>query len=141
MTSAMLASTATAENIFAPSEEAAAHFDRLLRVEIDCWDVHELLKADQTGFVLLDVRSPAMFAAGHVDRAVNFPHGKINERNLAHYPAGTRFVVYCSGRHCNGADKAALRLARLGRLVKKMIGGVEGWKAEGFPLVAASPAR
>ena len=46
-----------------------------------------------------------------------------------------------NGPHCNGADKAALRLAQLGRLVKKMIGGVEGWKVEGFPLVASSPAR
>jgi rhodanese-related sulfurtransferase len=97
-------------------------------------DVHESLKAADPGFVLLDVRGPAMYAAGHVDRAVNLPHGKINERNLAAYPAETRFVVYCNGPHCNGADKAALRLARLGRPVKKMIGGVEGWKDEGFPL-------
>ena len=32
-------------------------------------------------------------------------------------------VVYCAGPHCNGADKAALRIARLGRRVKIMIGG------------------
>jgi rhodanese-related sulfurtransferase len=46
----------------------------------------------------------------------------------------TMFVVYCAGPHCNGADKAALRLADLGRPVKKMIGGVEGWMDEGFDL-------
>lgn len=40
----------------------------------------------------------------------------------------------CAGPHCNGADKAAVRLARLGRRVKKMIGGIEGWKDEGFDL-------
>jgi len=136
MTSPVLASIPTTETAFAPSDEATAHFDRLLRVETDCWDVHESLKAGEPGFVLLDVRSPALFAAGHVERAVNLPHGKINERNLSQYPAATRFVVYCSGPHCNGADKAALRLARLGRPVKKMIGGVTGWKDEGFPLVA-----
>jgi len=39
---------------------------------------------------------------------------------------------------CNGADKAATRLARLGRPVKKMIGGVEGWKDEGFSLSPAA---
>jgi rhodanese-related sulfurtransferase len=44
------------------------------------------------------------------------------------------FVVYCTGPHCNGADRAAVRLARLGRPVKKMIGGIEGWKDEGFEL-------
>jgi rhodanese-related sulfurtransferase len=46
-------------------------------------------------------------------------------------------VVYCSGPHCNGADRAALRLARLGRQVKKMIGGISGWKDEGFSLVTS----
>jgi rhodanese-related sulfurtransferase len=43
-------------------------------------------------------------------------------------------VTYCNGPHCNGADKGALKLARLGRPVKKMIGGIEGWKDEGFDL-------
>ncbi|PYO79009.1 MAG: rhodanese, partial [Gemmatimonadetes bacterium] len=32
-------------------------------------------------------------------------------------------------------DRAALQLARLGRRVKKMIGGIEGWKDDGFSLV------
>lgn len=136
MTSTTFSAIPTWDNAFAPSDEAAAHFDSLLRFETDCWDVHESLKAGDPGFVLLDVRSPALFAAGHVERAVNLPHGKINERNLAEYPAATRFVVYCGGPHCNGADRAALRLARLGRPVKKMIGGVTGWQDEGLPLVA-----
>jgi rhodanese-related sulfurtransferase len=63
------------------------------------------------------------------------PHGKINERNLSAYSLDTLFVVYCGGPHCNGADRGAANLARLGRKVKKMIGGVEGWKDEGFDLV------
>ena len=71
---------------------------------------------------------------GHVLGAVNLPHRRITESNMAKYPPGTIFVVYCNGPHCNGADKAAVRLARLGRPVKKMIGGIEGWKDEGFEL-------
>ena len=86
------------------------------------------------GFVVLDVRSPDLFLAGHVPGAINLPHRRINERNLVQYPDGILFVVYCGGPHCNGADKAAVRLASLGRPVKKMIGGIEGWKDEGFPL-------
>src|SRR5205823_4634906 len=50
------------------------------------------------------------------------------------YPPEALFVVYCAGPHCNGADRAAIRLASLGRPVKKMIGGVTGWIDEGFPL-------
>ena len=118
----------------APSEQALAHFERLLALETDCWDVHEALGRSDPGFVLLDVRGPQAFAAGHVPGAVNLPHGRIVERNLTSYDAGTLFVVYCNGPHCNGADKAAVRLARLGRPVKKMIGGVEGWRDEGFSL-------
>jgi rhodanese-related sulfurtransferase len=117
----------------ADSAEAVRHFENLLRFETDCWDVHESIGKGK--FVLLDVRSPEAYAKGHVPGAVNLPHRKITERALESYPAATTFVVYCNGPHCNGADRGALRLARLGRKVKKMIGGVEGWKDEGFELV------
>ncbi len=118
----------------APPAEALAHFEACLAVETDCWDVHHDLTSGLAGFVLLDVRSPEDFAAGHVASAVNLPHGRIDERNLDRFPSDTVFVVYCAGPHCNGADRAGARLARLGRPVKKMIGGVEGWRDEGFPL-------
>ena len=119
----------------AGSGAAAEHFASLLAFETDCWDVHHDLEAGSSEFVLLDVRSPELFEQGHVPGAVNLPHGRINERNLSRYPVGTVFVTYCAGPHCNGADKAALALAQLGRPVKKMIGGVEGWRDEGFALV------
>lgn len=117
--------------------EALHHFESLLAYETDCWDVHEDLARDVDEFVLLDVRSPDLFTEGHVDGAVNLPHGRINERNLTRWPDDTLFVVYCAGPHCNGTERAAIRLARLGRPVKKMIGGIEGWKDEGFELVGS----
>ena len=119
----------------AEPSEAVEHFEKLLRLETDCYDVAMALRTDDPGFVLLDVRSPELYAAGHLPRAVSLPHGKINERNLVGYPSDQLFVVYCSGPHCNGADRAALNMARLGRPVKKMIGGTTGWKDEGFALV------
>lgn len=118
----------------ASPEEAARHFESRLRFETDCWDVNQAIVRKEPGVVVLDVRGPAQYAAGHVPGAVNLPHGRIVERNLAAYPPDTRFVVYCNGPHCNGADRGALRLARLGRPVKKMIGGIEGWKDEGLGL-------
>jgi rhodanese-related sulfurtransferase len=117
---------------------ALAHFERLLTLETDCWDVHAAVEAGDPGFVLLDVRSPESFAAGHVPTAINLPHRRINGRNLADYSKDTLFVVYCSGPQCNGADKAAVGLARLGRPVKKMLGGIEGWKDEGFALITGA---
>jgi rhodanese-related sulfurtransferase len=119
----------------AQPQDAARHFERLLAYETDCWDVHAAFEKGEVDFVLLDVRSPEAFAAGHVAGATNLPHRRIVDRNLAAYPPQTLFVVYCAGPHCNGADKAALRLARLGRSVKKMIGGIMGWRDEGFDLV------
>ena len=114
--------------------DALRHFEQLLAFETDCWDIHEVMSRGTPDFVLLDVRSPQLFQAGHVPGAVSLPHGKINERNLAAYPQETLFVVYCGGPHCNGADRAAVRLARLGRSVKKMIGGITGWQDEGLEL-------
>lgn len=118
---------------------ALQHFSALLRLETDCWDVHESFAADRVDFVLLDVRSPDLYSAARIPGAHNLPHGRIVERNLARWPDDTVFVVYCAGPHCNGADKAAVRLARLGRPVKKMIGGIEGWLDEGFSLVDDDP--
>ena len=114
--------------------DAQRHFERLLSLETDCWDVHAAVTGGQHDFIILDVRGPALYAAGHVPGAISLPHGRINERNLAQFPAEALFVVYCGGPHCNGADRGAARLASLGRKVKKMIGGIEGWRDEGFSL-------
>jgi rhodanese-related sulfurtransferase len=124
----------------ADSATAAAHFERRLTLETDCWDVHEALSKDAADFVILDVRSPEMYTSGHVPGAVNVPHAKIIESKLANYPRDTLFIVYCGGPHCNGADRAAARLARLGRPVKLMLGGITGWKDEGFALVDGTAA-
>ena len=125
----------------AESLEAAQHFARRLELETDCWDVHEALRSGEPGFVLLDVRGRAGFDAGHVSGAIHLPHAEIDEDRLAGYADDTLFVVYCAGPHCNGAQRAALRLARLGRPVKEMLGGIEGWIDEGFVLEGAVERR
>jgi rhodanese-related sulfurtransferase len=122
----------------AEPSDALGHFQRLLSYETDCADVHAALEAGHPGFVVLDVRSPEAFAAGHVPGACNLPHRRIAERNLAGFPQETLFVVYCAGPHCNGADRGAIALARLGRRVKKMIGGITGWKDDGLDLATGA---
>lgn len=125
----------------AASDEAEAHFAAGFRFETDCWDVHESLTATDADFVLLDVRSPDLFASGHIPGALNLPHRKIIESRMAAWPENTLFVTYCAGPHCNGAARAALRLARLGRPVKLMAGGITGWIDEGFALATDPPAE
>lgn len=121
----------------APSAEALAHFEAALSFETDCWDVHHALSG-HADFVLIDVRSPELFARGHVPQALNIPHAKLIGSRLSGFPAGTTFVVYCAGAHCNGAHRGAIRLARLGLAVKIMIGGMSGWREEGFALEAGA---
>jgi len=120
----------------ADSVRAAEHFAAHLEFETECWDVHEALTTGSADFVLLDVRGSGAWEAGHIDGAVHLPHREIDEDALARFGPDTVFVTYCAGPHCNGADRGALRLARLGRPVKKMIGGIEGWNDEGFALVS-----
>ena len=120
----------------AASAEAHAHFARRLSLETDCADVHEAMThggGTPSDFVLLDVRGPAAHARSHVPGALNLPHREMTAERMAGWPEGTLFVVYCAGPHCNGADRAALRLAGLGRPVKLMLGGMTGWANEGFP--------
>ena len=118
----------------APAALAVAHFETEFTFETDCWDVNDALKGSNAGFVLIDVRSHEAFARGHVPGAVSIPHGKLIASRLAEYSADTLFVVYCAGPHCNGAARGALKLAKLGRPVKLMAGGITGWLDEGFTL-------
>jgi rhodanese-related sulfurtransferase len=118
---------------------ARERFGSALHFETDCWDVHASLPP--TDFVLLDVRSAEAYACGHVPGAINLPHAKIIASRMAAFPAGSPFVVYCAGPHCNGAQRAALRLAQLNLPVKIMIGGMTGWCDEGFALERAAPCE
>lgn len=122
----------------AESTAAVAHFQERLSFETDCWDTHFGINNNCADFVLLDVRSPEPFANGHVPTAVNLPHANITAESLPPLQEGHIYLVYCNGPHCNGANKAALKIAMLGLPVKEMIGGIEGWKDEGFDLTTSS---
>ena len=128
------------ETAAAPSPLALAHFEAAFTFETDCWDVHHALSTGPQDFVLLDVRGTEKYAAGHVPGAVDLAHRKIIGSKMAAYPDGTLFVVYCAGPHCNGAARAAIRLAKLGLPVKVMPGGITGWLDEGFPLESSQLA-
>lgn len=113
---------------------ALQHFQSQFAFETDCWDTHDAMSKGNPGFTLIDARSPQMFAKGHVPGAINIPHGKIIQSRMDTYDKSTLFVTYCAGPHCNGAARAAAKLAQLGFPVKLMAGGITGWLDEGFTL-------
>lgn len=127
----------------ASPEVAAAHFAARLSLETDCADVAAAMRAGEVDFVLLHVvGAPQAYARRHVPGALHLRHADITAERMSAWPADTLFVVYCAGPHCNGADQAALKLARLGRPVKLMIGGITGWADEGLPFAeGAEPGR
>ena len=131
-------STVAQPPIASPAE-ARSHFARRLSLETDCADVAASMRDGTKDFVLLHVVGlPDAFARRHIDGALHLPHGQITAGRMVKWPADTLFVVYCAGPHCNGADRAALRLAELGRPVKLMLGGLTGWADEGFAYAGAA---
>ncbi len=125
----------------ASPEMAIEHFERLFALETDCSDVAAAMAGQDQDFVLLHVvGSEAAYQRCHIPGSVHLPHRQISAERMAQWPLETLFVAYCAGPHCNGADRAAVKLARLGRPVKVMIGGIAGWADEGLAF-APGPAR
>jgi rhodanese-related sulfurtransferase len=110
---------------------ALEHFTRRLSVETDVSDV----AAARNGLILVDARSKEAYDAGHLPGAISLPHATIDEEAVAALPDGP-LVAYCWGPACNGAVKACLRLAELGRPAKEMLGGFEYWQRDGHPVEA-----
>jgi rhodanese-related sulfurtransferase len=126
-----------------PPAEAAAHLRAQLAMTTDPADVQADLAAGGCPFVLVDARSAANYALGHVPGAISFPHRTITAESAARrIPAGRPVVTYCDGVHCNASTKAAAKLAALGHPVKEMLDGLEGWRRDGFPVeVGAGPGE
>ncbi len=116
--------------------DAIAFFAARLSCQTDVSDVHAALGVD--GFVLVDARSTHAWEQGHIPGAVHLPHADIPKRAAEVIPPGTEVVTYCWGPGCNGATRAALAFARAGYPVREMIGGIEYWVREGFPLRTAA---
>ena len=116
---------------------AARHFLAKLAVETDPADVHLDLERGSEAITVIDARGPDAFAQCHVPGALSLPHRTISEATTAGLSRYRVLVVYCWGPGCNAATKAAAKLAALGFRVKEMIGGLEYWRREGYPVEGA----
>jgi rhodanese-related sulfurtransferase/DNA-binding transcriptional ArsR family regulator len=90
--------------------------------------------------IVLDVRPPAEYQAGHIPGAVSLPIGEL-ERRLATLPRDKEIVAYCRGPYCLMAYQAVEILRSRGRTAHRLVEGFPEWRAAGFPVEAASPAE
>lgn len=93
----------------------------------------ELASALPADAVLLDVREPDEWAAGHIDTAVHIPIRQVTAR-LGDIPSGDPLYVICR----SGARSAQVAefLRAQGTEAINVAGGMQDWAAAGKPMVS-----
>ena len=91
--------------------------------------------------VVLDVRPPDEFAAGHLPQAINIPL-KTLKRRLREIPEGREIVAYCRGPYCVLAFEAVSLLRKHGYSARRLEEGYPEWQSAGLPVLKdASPEQ
>lgn len=93
-------------------------------------DPHEARRLAGEGALLLDVREPAEWAAGHAPDALHVPLGSLDGDRL---PGDRRIVAVCRSGHRSA--HAALALRAWGYDAMNLDGGMQAWAAAGLPVV------
>lgn len=83
----------------------------------------------ESGYVILDVRTPEEFSEGHIPDAINVPNENIGTDEIPELPDKEQLImVYCrSGRR---SKEAAKKLAALGYTNIVEFGGIIDWKGD-----------
>ena len=81
--------------------------------------------------LLLDVRSRAEFATGHIPGALNIHVGELRTR-IAELPSDGQIVVYCESGVRSALATSVLLGA--GRAASDVRGGMRAWRSSGYPI-------
>ena len=87
------------------------------------------MMAEETGYIILDVRRVDEFATGHIPGAINVANESIGTDEIPELPDKNQLImVYCrSGRR---SKEAAEKLVKLGYTNIVEFGGILDWKGE-----------
>jgi rhodanese-related sulfurtransferase len=99
---------------------------------------HEVQKWLGSGdAILVDVREADEHARERIQGAQLAPLSTFNPNQVrAMVKPGQRLVMHCkSGRRASDAARMMAEFASAGLAISSMTGGIEGWKAEKFPVV------
>lgn len=95
--------------------------------DISLDEARHLLDAGEA--VLVDVREPHEWEAGHAPQARHIP---LAELDAAQLPAGTQVITTC--RSGGRGSRAAQLLTQAGVTARNLTGGMRGWQQAGLPL-------
>ncbi len=122
------------------AESHVAGLDRLAaaylgdRAGLEVVDRKELAARIKQGqVVVLDVRPPAEFTAGHIAGARSVPIGELR-RQLKALPLDAEVVAYCRGPYCVYADDAVRELNKRGFKAARLEDGFPEWRRAGLPV-------
>lgn len=123
------------------ARESKADMERLVRAYLgEGDDVEELTKEElwermkrKEKLVILDVRPPEEFEAGHIPGALSIPMRELKKR-LKELPKSKQIVAYCRGPLCALAPEATRFLKSKGYRVKRLREGPPDWETAGLPL-------
>ena len=122
------------------AEQQLAEMDRALDTyrtqrhsfeQISAEDLHQHLATGDV--LLLDVRPPLEYAAGHLPGAIAIPIDELLDR-LDELPTDKLIVTYCRGPLCVYADQALELITTSGRHGARLEEGVAEWQLAGYPL-------
>lgn len=122
------------------AERQLADVERIVRENFDGRDTltpvrrDELFELVRRGeAMVIDVRPPGEYSAGHIPGAVNVPLESL-PRQLKKLPKGQEIVAYCRGPYCMLAFEAIEQLRKKGFRARRLEDGFPEWKADHLPV-------
>ena len=122
------------------AERHMAEVERIVRENFDSRDGlkpvkrDELLKLVKKGeAMVIDVRPPEEYAAGHIPGALNVPLDML-PRRLKTLPKDQEIIAYCRGPYCMISLDAVEALRKKGFRARRLEEGFPEWKAERLPV-------
>lgn len=96
-------------------------------------DARELIeRAQRFEIVLVDLRPPSEYAAGHIPEARSIPFADLQD-HLDDLPSDKTIVAYCRGRYCVMAVRGTEMLRAHGLKVQRLPFGIADWRLDGHP--------